>query len=40
MWVDNDTIKIVNKEGIEKLIDIRNNFREIEFNLIPLFDSE
>ena len=26
MWIDNSKIKLVNKEGIEKLIDIKNNF--------------
>jgi hypothetical protein len=36
-WVDNDTVKIVNPEGIERLVDLKNNFKEIEFNVIPLF---
>jgi hypothetical protein len=36
-WVDEDTIRVINKEGIEKVIDIRNNFEELEFNFIPLF---
>lgn len=39
MWVDNDTVKIVNHEGIERLVDLKNNFKEIEFNKIPLYDS-
>jgi hypothetical protein len=38
MWIDNDTIKLVNDEGIERLVDLKNNFREIEFNRIPMFD--
>jgi hypothetical protein len=29
IWIDNDTIRIINNEGIERLIDLRNNFREI-----------
>eukprot|EP00347_Sterkiella_histriomuscorum_P017370 403349643 len=37
-WIDNDTVKIVNNEGIERLVDLKNNFREIEFNRIPMFD--
>lgn len=39
MWIDNDTIKVVNSEGIERLVDLKNNFKEIEFNKIPLFDN-
>lgn len=39
-WVDNDTIKIVNHEGIERLVDLKNNFKEIEFNRIPMYDSD
>lgn len=39
MWINNDTIKVVNSEGIERLIDIKNNFKEIEFNKIPLFEN-
>ena len=38
MWVDNSLIRIINYEGIEKIIDIDNNFKEIEYNVIPLFD--
>jgi hypothetical protein len=38
MWLDNDTLKIINSEGIERKIDIyKNKFKEIEFNVIPLF---
>lgn len=40
LWVDNDTIKIINSEGIERLIDLKNNFKELEFNKIPLFKNE
>lgn len=40
MWVDNDTVRIVNPEGIERLVDLKNNFKEIEFNKIPLFKPE
>lgn len=40
MWIDNDTIKVVNSEGIERLVDLKNNFKEIEFNKIPLFKNE
>jgi hypothetical protein len=39
-WIDNDTVKIVNPEGIERLVDLKNNFKEIEFNVIPLFEKE
>jgi hypothetical protein len=39
-WVDEDTILIINNEGMERLIDVTKNFEEINFNAIPLFDSE
>ncbi len=28
-WVTNEQIKIVNQEGIEKLIDIKNGFKDV-----------
>lgn len=40
MWIDNDTIKVVNNEGIERLVDLKNNFREIQFNRIPMFNAD
>lgn len=40
MWIDNDTVKIVNTEGIERLVDLKNNFKEIEFNRIPMFNRD
>jgi hypothetical protein len=37
-WVDNNTIKYVNREGIERTIDVSNDkFTEVEFNVVPLF---
>lgn len=38
-WIDNNQIRIINNEGIEKILDIKDNFREIEYNVIPLFDN-
>lgn len=38
IWIDNQTIKIVNHEGVERLFDLTKNFREIEFNIIPIYD--
>lgn len=46
MWVENDTLKIISKEGIERKIRIvkstteenKYEFKEIAFNVIPLFD--
>src|SRR5574343_54353 len=40
MWIDNDTIKVINNEGIERLVDLKNNFKEIEFNRIPYFNDK
>ena len=39
-WVNCDTIRIMNNEGVEKKIDIKDNFKEIEFNIIPLYDDK
>ena len=39
-WVDDDRIRLINKEGIEVIIDIKNNFEEIEFSVIPLFNND
>jgi hypothetical protein len=39
-WVDFDTIIIMNNEGVEKKIDIKDNFKEIEYNIIPLYDDK
>ena len=36
-WIDENTIKIINEEGIEKKLDIRDNMKEIQFNFIPLY---
>lgn len=39
-WINDDTIKVISKEGIEMIIDMKDNFKEIESNIIPLFDQE
>lgn len=38
-WVDNLTIKIINEEGTEKLIDLETQ-KELAYNVIPLFDPQ
>jgi hypothetical protein len=38
-WVTNNIIQIFNNEGFERRLDINNNFSEIAYNAIPLFDS-
>ena len=37
-WIDNNTIRVINTEGIEQLVDISNKFKEIEFNVIPIYE--
>lgn len=33
LWIDNNTIKLMNKEGMEKIIDISTNeFKELSYN--------
>jgi hypothetical protein len=36
-WIDKNILLITNKDGIEKLIDMDNNFAEISYNVRPLF---
>jgi hypothetical protein len=36
-WLDYSTILIVNEEGIEKILNIDNNFEEVSFNARPMF---
>lgn len=38
-FVNDHVIKVINKEGIEKILDMKNNFMEVNFNMIPLFDN-
>ena len=37
-WIDNYTIKIISQDGIERLLDVNNNFQEIAYNVIPMYD--
>jgi len=39
-WIDNTTFKMVSSDGIERIIDITNNFKEVEFNVIQMYDKE
>ena len=39
-WIDDETIRIINHEGIEKLVYLKDReLIEIEYNVIPLFDN-
>lgn len=40
LWIDKNTIKIINKEGIEKILDVSNKFEEVEYNTVPIFKNE
>ena len=37
-WIDEKTMLITNEEGIEKIIDIENNFSEMQYNYRPIFN--
>ena len=37
-WVNEHTIRIINRDGIEMLIDMKDNYKEIDYNVVPLFD--
>jgi hypothetical protein len=37
-WMDSDRIKIINKDGMEKVVNIHNNFEELAFGQVPMID--
>ena len=37
-FLDEKTLLIVNEEGLEKIVDIDKNFKEIAYNSRPLFN--
>jgi|LauGreDrversion4_2_1035121.scaffolds.fasta_scaffold58820_4 hypothetical protein len=38
-WISETRIHIISHDGIERIIDIEDNFKEIAFNFIPLYDA-
>ena len=34
-WVDDERIKLVNNEGIETIVDITQNFKELAYGTVP-----
>ena len=38
-WIDNNHLRIVNREGIEKIVDFQDNFKELHSNVIPQFST-
>ena len=40
-WISNDKFKIVNAEGIEKIVEVKDDgFKEISFASVPLFSKD
>lgn len=39
-WISDDVIQLISKEGVELIIDVKDKFKEIEYNVIPMFDEE
>ena len=37
-WIDNTTIKILNDEGIEKMVDVENEFLEEASGRVPFYE--
>lgn len=37
-WLSDDRLHIINKEGIERIVDIQDGYKEVQFNFIPLYD--
>lgn len=38
MWIDNNKIRIVNSEGIEKVIDVFSGLKEISCGTVPMLE--
>ena len=39
-WIDDQTVQIINQEGIEKLLTVGGQrLDEVEYNVVPLFDN-
>lgn len=39
LWLDQSRLQIVNRDGVEKIVHIDNNFEELAFNNRPLFNN-
>lgn len=37
-WLNSSLIKIINEEGIEKIIDIENGFKDVNQDTVPMID--
>ncbi len=37
-WIDSSWICIINREGMEKVVDIQNGFEEIAYGQVPMID--
>lgn len=37
-WVSDEIVQLISKEGMESIIDVKDKFKEIEYNMIPCFD--
>lgn len=37
-WIDSNRIKLINEEGIEKIVDIKDGFKELSYGSVPLID--
>ena len=40
LWIDNEHIKLLNRDGIEKIVDFTKGFKEKAYNVITCFDPE
>lgn len=36
-WRDNESFQIINNEGIEKIFSLTDNFKEVNFHVIPIY---
>lgn len=36
MWIDNYRIRLVNIEGVEKVIDVHDNMKQLSYGTVPM----
>jgi hypothetical protein len=39
-WVDNTKFIVINNEGMEKCIDVKNNFEELGYGVVPFISRD
>jgi hypothetical protein len=37
-WLSSERVMLINSEGAEKIVDLKNGFEEVSYCSVPLFD--